>query len=214
MEGYSMWKKLLYKAVLLACLLPGLGYAQLYKCAGADGKVTFTQHGCSTGSATESIEVGAVNSQDSTAARRSIAEEQLRRSMQPQKVRVTVVADPRIAERQNRARNDLCREANTPYKGAHNRQLTARQRAMSSACGSGASAGEIGRISFEHKKAAAASRPPTPSGSPAPAHITNCDGAGCWDNQGNRYNRGAGPTHFRQDGRVCHDTGGGQMLCN
>lgn len=209
-----MRKKLFFKAVLLACLLPGLSYAQLYKCVGSDGKVTFTQHGCSTDSAAENIDLGTVNSQDSTAARRSIAEEQLKRSMQPQKVRVTVVADPRIAGRQNRARNDLCREANTPYKGAQNRQLTARQRAMSSACGSGASAGEIERVSLEHKKAAAVSRRPTPSGPPAPSHITDCDGAGCWDNQGNRYNHGAGPTHFRQDGRVCHDIGGGQMRCN
>ena len=143
--------------------------------------------------------------------RREIVEREFERSLQAgqtEQTRVTVVADPRIQERQNKGRNDLCREADTPYKGAQNRQLTARQKAMLSACGSGASITDIERISLEHKNAAAH------SGAPAPSHITNCDGAGCWDNQGNRYNEGAGPTHIRQDGRVCHDTGGGQMICN
>lgn len=200
--------KLFGTVTLLACLLPALSYAQLYKCVGTDGSITFTKHGCSTSSEMEAVRLGSVNTQDNSKVRSKIVEREFEQSQQPAKTRMTVVADPRIAERQNKVRNDLCREANTPYKGAQNRQLTARQRAMSSACGSGASMADIERVSLEHKKAAAASR------QSAPAHITNCDGAGCWDTQGNRYNRGAGPTHIRQDGRVCHDTGGGQMLCN
>lgn len=200
--------KLLCRAVLLTCLLPALSYAQLYKCVGSDGSITFTKHGCSTSSEVEAVRLGSVNTQDNSEVRSKIVEREFERSLQPTQTRVTVVADPRIADRQNKARNDLCREASTPYKGAQDRQLTARQRAMSSACGSGASIADIERVSLEHKKAAAASR------AAAPTHITNCDGAGCWDNQGNRYNHGAGPTHIRQDGRVCQDTGGGQMLCN
>ena len=79
---------------------------------------------------------------------------------------------------------------------------------MSSARGSCASITDIERISLEHKQAAAASK------AEAPAHLANCVGAGCWDTQGNRYNSGASPAHIRQDGRVYHDTGGGQIICN
>ena len=209
--------KLLCAATLLACLLPSLSYAQLYKCVGADGKITFTKHGCSTDSEIEAIRLGSVNTQDNSEVRREIVEREFERNLQAgqtKQTRVAVVADPRIAERQNKGRNDLCREADTPYKGAQNRQLTARQRAMSSACGSGASIADIERVSLEHKQAAATSRSSAPLGAPTPTHVTNCDGAGCWDNQGNRYNHGTGPTHIRQDGRVCHDTGAGQMICN
>lgn len=192
-------------------------HAQMYKCVGPKGEITFTKHGCNTVSQTQKIEVGAVNSQDSSADRRNIDEYQQRRSMQPKGTRVTVIADSRIAERQQKERKDLCHEASTPYKGAQNRQLTIRQRAMARACDSGASADEIQRISLEHKQAATRVAPSVPSVSnhelPAPSHITNCDQGGCWDNMGNRYNQGAGPTHFRQDGRVCQQVGS-MMQCN
>lgn len=48
---------------------------------------------------------------------------------------------------------------------------------------------------------------------PTPSVITNCDPGGCWDNLGNRYNGSGGPTHIRQDGRVCQNIGG-MMQCN
>jgi hypothetical protein len=48
---------------------------------------------------------------------------------------------------------------------------------------------------------------------PPPSVITNCDAGGCWDNRGRRYNHGGGPTHIRQDGRVCQNIGG-MMQCN
>lgn len=51
---------------------------------------------------------------------------------------------------------------------------------------------------------------PTPAPT-APTHMTSCDGSGCWDNQGNRYNGNNG-TYFN-NGRVCRDIGG-QMQCN
>lgn len=204
-----MFRKYLAAAIFVLAVLPGTSWAQMYKCTGPNGEITFTKHGCATDNDTAKIEVGRVNSQDSRAARQNIEEYEYRRSARPQGTRVTVVADPRIAERQAKARNDLCREANTAYKGAQNRQLTARQRAMSAGCASGASAQEIERISLDHKQKAAASNP-APS---APSVITNCDQTGCWDNQGGRYNQGAGSTYIRNDGRACQNVGG-QMICN
>lgn len=46
-----------------------------------------------------------------------------------------------------------------------------------------------------------------------PSTITNCDGAGCWDSNGTRYNRGAGDTYFPSTGGSCQSIGG-QMQCN
>ncbi len=42
---------------------------------------------------------------------------------------------------------------------------------------------------------------------PQPSVITNCDSAGCWDNMGGRYNRGAGDTYFGPSGRFCQMIG-------
>lgn len=46
---------------------------------------------------------------------------------------------------------------------------------------------------------------------PTPSVITNCDDAGCWDNLGNRYNRGAGNTFFKPSG-ACQQIGN-MMQC-
>ncbi len=56
----------------------------------------------------------------------------------------------------------------------------------------------------------------SPSSMPAPpsqpSMITSCDAGGCWDNLGNRYNRGAGGTHFPATGGSCQLIGG-MMRC-
>lgn len=47
-----------------------------------------------------------------------------------------------------------------------------------------------------------------------PSSLVNCDGAGCWDTSGRRYNSAAGDGNFfRQDGRFCQ-TIGSQVQCN
>jgi hypothetical protein len=52
---------------------------------------------------------------------------------------------------------------------------------------------------------------PMPQRQPS-THMTSCDGSGCWDNQGNRYNRGAGDTYLFY-WYVSRDIGS-QMQCN
>lgn len=57
-----------------------------------------------------------------------------------------------------------------------------------------------------------------PVAMPAPAQagplvITDCNSSGCWDNQGGRYDKGAGNTYFpAAGGPACHNAGG-QMAC-
>lgn len=48
---------------------------------------------------------------------------------------------------------------------------------------------------------------------PTPSNITSCDGSGCWDTNGTRYNKGAGNTYFPSTGGSCQNVGG-QMQCN
>lgn len=46
-----------------------------------------------------------------------------------------------------------------------------------------------------------------------PSHITSCDGAGCWDSSGRRYNNAAGGNSFRDDGKFCMQVGP-NLQCN
>lgn len=45
------------------------------------------------------------------------------------------------------------------------------------------------------------------------SNISSCDAAGCVDTQGRRYNKGAGSTYFRSDGKACQQVGQ-QLHCN
>lgn len=54
---------------------------------------------------------------------------------------------------------------------------------------------------------------PLPPPRPRPTTITSCDGGGCWDDVGNRHNRGGGGTMFRNDGKVCQKIGN-MLQCN
>lgn len=58
-------------------------------------------------------------------------------------------------------------------------------------------------------------RPPVPVPTPAhPSRLVNCDGAGCWDTNGQRHNNAAGGNFHRSDGKFCQRIGGGQVICN
>src|SRR5690554_6644764 len=200
---------------LMAC--PVL--AGVYKCVDEQGKVIFTDSACSTNTTITKVEINVANTLDSSTVRKEIHERQIKEEFeqyqQPERrSRVTVLKDDTKDINSNkrsmdRARRVACDEAITPYKASPNGQLTKRQRAMASACSQGASFNEVERISNEHKQYA-----PTPSSAPGiPAIITNCDGTGCWDTQGNRYNNADGGNAYRQDGAFCQQIGNG-FVCN
>lgn len=46
-----------------------------------------------------------------------------------------------------------------------------------------------------------------------PAILTNCDGAGCWDTNGRRYENAAGGL-VRSDGKFCPNTGSNVLNCH
>ncbi len=47
----------------------------------------------------------------------------------------------------------------------------------------------------------------------APGVITSCDPGGCWDSNGERYNRGAGNTLFPANGSPACQVLGNQLHC-
>jgi hypothetical protein len=59
----------------------------------------------------------------------------------------------------------------------------------------------------------ARAKPGATQARPTPSIIVNCDVAGCWDNLGGRYNRGAGNTYIPAAGGAACQMIGGQMQC-
>ena len=197
-------KRLLATSILLTSLVwPLVSSAKVQKCVDpGTGKITFSDLGCSTGEESTAVRVSPANSIDGSQYRQQPTEQGHRYVGQdePQRsgTRVTGVGISNEADRQ---RQKLCKEASTPHKGAHG--LTAAQRAHAAQLCAGISL-----------SAPASRTAPAPGiESIPPAVITNCDSTGCWDSNGQRYNRGAGATHFPANGGPACQLVGGQMIC-
>lgn len=102
--------------------------------------------------------------------------------------------------KEKQEREKLKAALSTPMKGA-NGELTRSQREALAAL-------ETGQPMPLKSPSTGGSTPPT-----TPSNMTNCDGAGCWDTNGTRYNKGAGNTYFPSTGGVCQNIGG-RMQCN
>lgn len=50
-----MIRKCLAAAIFVLAVLPGTSLAQMYKCTGPNGEITFTKHGCATDNDTAKI---------------------------------------------------------------------------------------------------------------------------------------------------------------
>lgn len=199
-------KALAYAAIISATLLSSSAvFSQVYKCVDANGKTTFSDQGCATNHSATTVDIGRVNTQDSSQYQQRILDDRLKKSQPTQKMRVTVVSDDR-SDQNKRMQDAYCKAALTKHKGAHG--LTAAQLSAASACAG------VGASQPNYNQKSNYSAPPVQhQATPPPSHITNCDSAGCWDNQGGRYNKAAGSTYFRQDGKACQSIGG-QMQCN
>lgn len=174
----------------------------IVRCENPDtGAVEYTDGGCRHG-AGKSMNIPTGNTLDSGQVHRDMrrlkakqAEKEARRR---ENMRRMNSLQRKQAQRQaSEQERKLCERIARPHKGAQNGQLTAAQRNALRSCAGGRT-----------------SAPPMPpvQAAPRPSNITNCDPGGCWDNLGNRYNKGAGTTYFNQHGGVCQSIGG-QMHC-
>lgn len=194
---------------ILLCIPVNL-YAGVYKWVDAKGNVTYSSKPPPTGAKQQEIET--IRSLGSTPAPQRTYSQSNRNSAQQSYQsqnysRQTYNSQPRQPTRSTEdeaLRQKIIQEASTPYKGA--RGLTANQRnTLAAMNGVNVSSGDSYSNSNNSYSA------PMPQRQPAPTHMTSCDGSGCWDNQGNRYNGNNGT--YYNNGRVCRDIGG-QMQCN
>jgi hypothetical protein len=190
---------------LVIFLFSAVAYGQgLYKCKDASGSVAFSDVPCAKGSSAEYINVQPANVLDSGGLRkwserkgndRASASESSAMGGTPSALAV----DPIECENAKRDYN-----FSASYKFAKPGEKTEKKREYYRACGLG-STGEGG--SYRGGKSATS----LPAPPPAPSAITACDQAGCFDNLGNRYNKGAGNTYFGPNG-ACQLVGG-SMQC-
>ena len=198
-----------FTTFILLCIPVNL-YAGVYKWVDAKGNVTYSSKPPPTGAKQQEIET--IRSLGSTPAPQRTYSQSNRNSAQQSYQsqnysRQTYNSQPRQPTRSTEdeaLRQKIIQEASTPYKGA--RGLTANQRnTLAAMNGVNVSSGDSYSNSNNSYSA------PMPQRQPAPTHMTSCDGSGCWDNQGNRYNGNNGT--YYNNGRVCRDIGG-QMQCN
>ena len=195
---------------ILLCIPVNL-YAGVYKWVDAKGNVTYSSKPPPTGAKQQKIET--IRSLGSTPAPQRTYSQSNRnsaqQSYQSQNYSRQTYSQPQQQTRsaeQEAERQALLKAASTPYKGSRNGQLTAAQlRAQAALNGVNVSSGDSYSNSNNSYSA------PMPQRQTAPTHMTSCDGSGCWDNQGNRYNGNNGT--YYNNGRVCRDIGG-QMQCN
>lgn len=195
---------------ILLCIPVNL-YAGVYKWVDAKGNVTYSSKPPPTGAKQQKIET--IRSLGSAPAPQRTYSQSNRnsaqQSYQSQNYSRQTYSQPQQQTRsaeQEAERQALLKAASTPYKGSRNGQLTAAQlRAQAALNGVNVSSGDSYSNSNNSYSAT------MPQRQPAPTHMTSCDGSGCWDNQGNRYNGNNGT--YYNNGRVCRDIGG-QMQCN
>ncbi|MEG6544779.1 DUF4124 domain-containing protein [Acinetobacter bereziniae] len=188
---------------ILLCIPVNL-YAGVYKWVDAKGNVTYSSKPPPTGAKQQKIET--IRSLGSTPAPQRTYSQSNRNSTQQsyQSQNYSQSQQPTRSTEDEALRQKIIQEAGTPYKGA--RGLTANQRnTLAAMNGVNVSSGDSYSNSNNSYSA------PMPQRQPASTHMTSCDGSGCWDNQGNRYNGNNGT--YYNNGRVCRDIGG-QMQCN
>ena len=194
-----MENKLKYLTAAAILMLASSGQAGVMKCVDSKGNITFSDSGCASAKMGQHVYISPTNTTDNPYKRYEYnpedqdgdytygASSSSGTGRQASHVNASQQLQARQYEDRQRIENDR-RMANT-NRNSNGRPLTRAQRGLPS-------------TSY--------SAPMPPS---APPNITSCDGAGCWDSQGTRYNKGGGNTYFPSTGGSCQGIGG-TMQCN
>jgi hypothetical protein len=189
--------------------------AQVFRCADErTGRIAYSDAPCQG-----STSGGAVRIQENTLDTSDSREQALRRELHELRQRMDSYETNSDRPAYGRTESDLqaeradsreCQQAKRSLEiesGSMTRSkssVEAKAAAMRSACG----IREPDRVEINNNYG----RPPARH-RPQPSVITNCDSGGCWDNVGNRYNRGAGNTYFPGGGGGACQMIGSQMHC-
>lgn len=177
--------------------------SRVYKCVDAAGKVTLSDRGCSVGDDAAIVKISPANSLDGSLYREQSVES-IQSPAAPEQTgsRAILITENKGSDPERRR---LCKEASTPYRGAHG--LTAAQRV--------ASAQLCADVHLVTPSASGGTRSvlsthPTEA---LPGPITSCDPGGCWDSNGVRYTQGADSTYFPSTGGAACQLVNGNMIC-
>ena len=200
-----MLKKIIFIGAALSICLPQAQAKNYYKWVDSKGNVTYSSKPPPSGAKQQKIET--LRSLGTQPAPKRVSPYEMPRYTSTQVPIQQAYNLPQKAERSaedEALRQKIIKEASTPLPGA--RGLTASQRnTLAAMNGVNVSSGD----SYSNSNRPSYSAPI--SAAPQPTHMTGCDGSGCWDNQGNRYNGNNGT--YYNNGRVCHNIGG-QIQCN
>lgn len=191
-------------------LMGGAAHAQVFKCADATGKVTYSQAPCpGAGQLLDGRRPSSAPPAELTQrreverARRAGAVDQL-----PQQAVGATPGGSQCLDAQE-VRN-IQAAATSIRLDALDRQVQAEQVRRARNCEPLMSDVEMQGMKDGLRAQRRASRPEPP---PMPSTITSCDLGGCWGSDGARYNS-TGPGQFvRQDGATCRRTGN-TLTCN
>ena len=198
-----------FRAVLTltVLLVPMLAGAQVFRCTNPAGKVEYSDTPCSGGGG-RTVIINQNVLPGSNAREQGLQDENHRLRKELEVSKSPKAASPLPAEKFGRTEADLsaekggsieCTRAKRSYEVAtssiqENRNTDADELAMYSACGIKPPDKSIINVTNIHV-----------GGFPT-GRMTKCDRQNCWDEQGNRYQRGAGGTLFGPRG-VCTQVG-------
>ena len=204
-------------------LLPSQGYSQYFKCTTAAGKIEFSDKPCQSDARREII-VPRENTVDTSGHREQIMRQEINELRQrvEQAERQNSYQQPNYGRtgpdlQAERIDSRACEAAKRNYEIVADRikkdeaSIDVSRSAMYGACGM-RKPDVIVRQPLRREYSA--DQGPYTSGNrvaPRPSTITSCDAAGCWDNTGGRYTRGAGNTFLSPRG-ACQNIGG-MMRC-
>lgn len=180
-------------AVLCAgALMVGTVQAQVWKCTNSEtGRIEYSGTPCSGRNSTGD-RLNARSRSSESSASRSAAPHQDERGLAES-------APQQEGSAQGSGDNNECAAADNAYESAKARR---------------AAASVVQPL--KDRANALCGRVPTGAGRATPsrvsASISSCDGSGCWDTDGNRYNAGGGNTYFSADGQTCRKVGT-QLQC-
>ncbi|HEY8361044.1 MAG TPA: DUF4124 domain-containing protein [Ramlibacter sp.] len=209
--------KLLVLAAALA--LTGQAGAQVFKCKDATGAVVYSQTACPAGVLIDGTKPRSAAAQAGAplTQRREVDRASVQGSAAPPRPAPAHVVDPDrgcpseldvrnieaamsarvVVKRQASLRQEL-RKAAACRSGSHPPYTSAEWDRMRAVLRGEGSDNDNSAYQDAGVRSGSVNEPPL--------SLTNCDGSGCWDTQGRRYNNAAGG-YFRSDGVFCARSG-------
>lgn len=206
-------KRISHTTVAACLLLAGAAHAQMFKCVTPTGKVEYRGSPCADEGHAKPMTGGSVSGVEALSPaemdRARALEAQERR--QAEGGRAAVIGSPggRPSAQELKNLETAASSTTVSAQERRRRQLELEVAREKAAGGTGQQAVDAAQADEQQRRARRQARQQA-----APKSMVNCDGAGCWDTAGNRYNRAAGQGNYtRQDGKVCA-TAGTQVTCN